>query len=103
MSNEGKRNRACAAWQDMHRKLDFGNGRKSNLRIALSRSVCWRTQVDDLRNRTLYHPLIAGAAIYLTEVMVSVDSSVGGALVVVAGGLALQLFRNFTRCKCCAE
>ena len=59
--------------------------------------------MDDLRSKTLYHPLIAAAAIYLTEVMVSVDSSIGGALVIVAGGLALQLDRSFTRCKCCVE
>ncbi|QBR01502.1 hypothetical protein [Paraburkholderia pallida] len=59
--------------------------------------------MDDLRTRALYHPLIAAATIYLTEVMVSVDSSVGGALVVLAGGLALQLYRSFTRGKYCVE
>ncbi len=57
--------------------------------------------MDDLLSKTLYHPLIAAATIYLTEVMVSVDSSIGGALVIVTGGLALQLYRSFTRCKCC--
>lgn len=59
--------------------------------------------MDDLLSKTLYHPLIAAATIYLTEVMVSVDSSIGGALVIVAGGLALQLFRSFMRYKCCVE
>ncbi|MFP6561831.1 hypothetical protein WJ542_26515 [Paraburkholderia sp. B3] len=57
--------------------------------------------MHNLRNRALFHPRIAAAAVYLAEVMTSVDSSIGGALIVVAGGLALQLYRKFTRCHCC--
>ncbi|MEX3921691.1 hypothetical protein AB4Y43_36700 [Paraburkholderia sp. BR10872] len=59
--------------------------------------------MDEFRDKGLSHPLVAGAAIYLTEVMTSVDSSVGRALIVVAGGLALQLYRKFARCNCRVE
>ena len=57
--------------------------------------------MNELHTRTRFHPLIAGAAIYLTEVMASVDSSIGGALIVVASGLAFQLYRKLTRCHGC--
>ncbi|MCP3707733.1 hypothetical protein M3I54_12180 [Paraburkholderia sp. CNPSo 3274] len=59
--------------------------------------------MDELHNKAPFHPLIAGAAIYLTEVMASVDSSIGGALIVVTGGLAFQIYRKLTRCNCRAE
>jgi hypothetical protein len=59
--------------------------------------------MDPLHDKALFHPRIAEAVIYLTEVMVSVDSSIGGALVVVAGRLAWQLYRSLARCNCCAE
>jgi hypothetical protein len=60
--------------------------------------------MDDIPSKALLHSRIAEAAIYLTEVMVSVDSSIGGALVVVSGRLAWQLYRKLTRCpSCCAQ
>jgi hypothetical protein len=59
--------------------------------------------VHELHNRVLFHPQIAAAAIYLTEVMASVDSSIGGALIVVSGELALQLYRKLSRCNCRVE
>jgi hypothetical protein len=59
--------------------------------------------VDELHNKGIFHPLFVGAAIYLTEVMASVDSSIGGALVVVTGALAFQIYRKLTRCNCRVE
>jgi Na+/pantothenate symporter len=59
--------------------------------------------VHELRDKVLFHPQIAAAAIYLTEVMTSVDSSIGGALIVVSGELARQLYRKISRCNCCVE
>ncbi|MEX3951356.1 hypothetical protein AB4Y40_26815 [Paraburkholderia sp. EG287B] len=59
--------------------------------------------MDELHDKGLFHPLVAGAAIYFTEVMASVDSSIGRALIVVIGGLALQIFRKLTRCNCRVE
>ncbi|WP_321924259.1 hypothetical protein [Paraburkholderia guartelaensis] len=59
--------------------------------------------MDELHEKGLSHPLIAGAAIYFTDVMASVDSSIGRALIVVAGGLALQIYRKFMRCNCRVE
>ncbi|HKR42867.1 MAG TPA: hypothetical protein VJU59_24840 [Paraburkholderia sp.] len=59
--------------------------------------------MDELHDKGLFHPLVAGAAIYLTEVMASVDSSIGRALIMVIGGLALQIYRKLTHCNCRVE
>jgi hypothetical protein len=49
--------------------------------------------MDDLINRTVYHPAIAHPAIYLTEIMSRVDWSIGAAIVVLLGALSVQLLR----------
>ncbi|MEM5400347.1 MULTISPECIES: hypothetical protein [Paraburkholderia] len=59
--------------------------------------------MDELHDKGLFHPLVAGAAIYLAEIMASVDSSIGRAVIVVIGGLALQIYRKLTRCNCRVE
>jgi hypothetical protein len=50
--------------------------------------------MDDLISRTIYHPAIAHPVIYLTEIMSRVDWSTGGALVVLAGAVSIQLLRS---------
>jgi hypothetical protein len=74
---------------------------KGMARVVRRQSGRWRIQVDELHNKVLFHPLIAGASIYLTEVMARVDSSIGSALIMVAVGLALELYRKLTRRPCC--
>jgi hypothetical protein len=50
--------------------------------------------MDDLISRTIYHPAIAHPVICLTEIMSRVDWSIGGALVVLAGAVSIQLLRS---------
>jgi hypothetical protein len=50
--------------------------------------------MDDLIDRTVYHPAIAYPAIYLTEIMSRVDWSIGAAIVVLLGALSVQLLRT---------
>lgn len=59
--------------------------------------------MDELHGKALLHPLIAGATIYLCEVMASVDMSIGRALLMVIGGLAFGIYRKLMRCNCRVE
>jgi hypothetical protein len=44
-----------------------------------------------LLSKTVYRPAIAHLVIYLTEIMSGVDFSIGAAMVVLIGALAIQL------------
>jgi len=98
-----RRNQICETLQRISEKAAFDIKWKGIARVVRPRSIRWRVQVNELHDKGLFHPLVAGAAIYLTEVMASVDSSVGGALIVVISGLAFQIYRKLTRCNCRVE
>lgn len=94
-----KRNQVCEPLQRISEKAAFGIKWKGIVPAIRLRSIRWRVRMDELHNKALFHPLIAGAAIYLTEVMARVDSSIGRALIVVIGGLAFDIYRKLTRCN----
>jgi hypothetical protein len=98
-----KRNQICGSSQRISENVAFGIKWKGIARVVWLRSISWRVQMDELHGKALFHPLMAGAAIYLTEVMASVNSSIGGALIVVTGGLALGIYRKLMRCNCRVE
>jgi hypothetical protein len=98
-----RRNKVCETFRSLSEKTAFGIKWKGIARVVRPLSIRWRVQMDELHDKGLFHPLVAGAAIYLTEVMASVDSSIGRALIMVIGGLALQIYRKLTRCNCRVE
>ena len=57
----------------------------------------WRSEMGQLLNRALYHPWIAHPAIYLTELMSSVDWSIGAAMIVLVGTCSALLMRTCRR------
>jgi hypothetical protein len=98
-----KRNHICETSRRSRENAAFIIKWKGIARAVQLRSIRWRVQANELHNKALFHPLIAGAAIYLTNAMASVNSSIGGALIVAIGGLAFDLYRKLTRCNCRVE
>ena len=94
-----KRNQICETLQRISEKIALGIKWKGIARAVRLRSIRWRVQAGELHHKALFHPLIAGAAIYLTEVMARADSGIGGALIVATGGLAFGIYRKLTRCN----